>query len=34
MSVEAIPAGNYWWIATHVKDVSDEEIEQFMQQHC
>lgn len=28
------PAGNYWWIATHVKDVSDEEVERFMQQHC
>jgi PhnB protein len=23
--------GNQWWIATHVRDVSDEEIRQFME---
>jgi PhnB protein len=25
-------AGNYWWIATHVKDVSEEEIKRAKQQ--
>jgi hypothetical protein len=24
------PEGNSWWIATHVEDVSDEEIERRM----
>jgi PhnB protein len=23
--------GNHWWIATHVRDVSEEEIKQFME---
>jgi len=25
------PCGNQWWIATHIKDVSEQEIQQHMQ---